>query len=101
MPYFVGEAIRLSNWTGPLATPTGGYLNQSGALYDPATPSLSYLLPGSAAVTTVSGGSLTKDGTGLYHLVVTPTKDGVIFGAWKSNDGAYQTFSIDVQPAPL
>ena len=101
MPYFVGQAIRLSNWTGPSASPTGGYLNQSGVLYDPTTPSLSYLLPGSAAITTVSGGALTKDATGLYHTLVTPAKDGTIVGAWKSNDGAYERFTVEVQPAPV
>lgn len=100
MSYFVGQAIKLSNWSGPLATPTGGFLNTSGALYDPATPTLRYRLPG-ATVTSVSGGSLTKDGTGLYHAIVTPGADGVIVGAWLSNDGAYQSFTVDVQPAPI
>jgi hypothetical protein len=100
MAYYVGQAITLSNWTGPLATPTGGYKNASGALYDPSTPTLRYRLPGQT-VTSVSGGSLTKDATGLYHTVVTPTADGVIVGAWLSNDGAYQPFTVDVQPAPI
>jgi hypothetical protein len=100
MPYYVGQAINLSNWTGPLATPTGGYRNASGTLYDPTTPTLRYKLPG-AAVVSVTGGSLTKDGVGLYHSVVTPAVDGVIFGAWLSNDGAYHSFTVDVQPAPI
>lgn len=101
MPFYVGQAIRLANWSGPLASPSGGYLNQSGALYDPTTPSLTYQLPGSTSSTTVSGGSLVKDAVGLYHLVVTPTKDGTIVGAWKSNDGAYQSFTVEIQPAPV
>jgi hypothetical protein len=100
LPYFTTQAIRLSNWTGPLATPTGGYLNQAGALYDPATPTLRYRLPGST-VTSVSGAGLVRDGIGLYHLNVTPVSDGVIYGAWLSNDGAYQPFTVDVQPAPI
>jgi hypothetical protein len=100
MGYVVGQAIRLSNWSGPLATPTGGFLNQSGVLYDPATPTLRYRLPGQA-VQSVSGGSLTKDGVGLYHTVVIPTADGVIVAAWLSNDGAYQSFTVDVQPPPI
>lgn len=101
MPFFANEAIRLSNWTGPSATPTGGFLNESGVLYDPATPTLRYRLPGSSGPTSVSGGSLVHDGTGLYHLNVTPLTDGVIYGAWLSNDGAYQPFTVDVQPAPI
>lgn len=100
MPYFPGQAITLSNWTGPLATPTGGYRNAAGTLYDPATPTLRYRLPG-AAVQAVSGASLVKDGVGLYHLNVTPAADGVIVAAWLSNDGAYQPFTVDVQPAPI
>ena len=40
MAYYVGEAIALSNWTGPSATPTGGYRNASGTLYEPTTPAL-------------------------------------------------------------
>ena len=97
----MGQAIRLANWSGPQAAPSGGYLNQSGALYDPTTPSLTYLTPGSTTPTTVSGAGLVKDAIGLYHLNVTPVKDGALIGAWKSNDGAYQSFSIEILPAPV
>lgn len=103
MAYCVGQAIRLSNWTGPSATPTGGYRNASNTLYDPTTPTLRYKLPGASVVTLtpVTSPALTKDGVGLYHAIVTPAADGVIFGAWLSNDGAYQSFTVDVQPAPI
>ena len=101
MPYFVGEAIRLANWTGPQASPTGGYLNQSNVLYDPTTPSLSYRLPGSNTITTQSGGALVKDAVGLYHFIVTPLLDGIIVYAFKSNDGAYAVSTVEIQPAPV
>lgn len=100
MPYYPGKAILLSNYSGPTTSPTGGYRNLAGALYDPTTVTLKYRLPG-AAVTSVTTPTLVKDAVGLYHLVVIPASDGVIVGAWLSSDGAYQPFTVDVQPPPI
>lgn len=101
MAYYVGKAIRISNWLGTTASPTGGYRNLTGALYDPTTPSLVYRLPGGNRVV-VSGGGLVKDGVGLYSLIVTPTADGDAMAAFTSSDGAYSdVITFKVEPAPL
>lgn len=95
--YSVGQAIWLANYVGPTASPTGGYRNTSGVLYDPATVTLKYQLPGGAVQTVTP----TKDAVGLYHYVITPTAPGDGQYAFLSSDGAYANSTFQVFPAPI
>jgi hypothetical protein len=99
--FYVGKAIRLACWGGTTSSPSGGYRNQSGTLYDPSAPALRYRLPGANTVT-VSAGSLTRDGVGLYSYVLTPTIDGDAMATFVSADGAYaEPLAFEISPAPL
>lgn len=99
--FFVGKAMRIANWGGTTGSPTGGFRNSSGTLYDPPSPAIRYRIANQTEVT-VSGGSLTHDGTGLYSTVVTPAVDGDLMATAVSGDGAYaDPQTAKIEPAPL
>src|ERR1700737_387098 len=100
MAFYVGKSCRIANWAGALANPSGGFRDVNGLLYDPSVPSCKYRLPG-GTTQTVSGGSLTKDGVGLYSLTITPNTAGDAIALYSSSDGALSdavTWKIEASP---
>lgn len=96
---YVGKALLIRNWSGTTASPTGGFRNTAGTLYDPPSPQLIFRPPNGPR-TVVSGGSLTHDGTGLYSYVYTPTADGDLMATYTSGDGAYaDPVTTSISPA--
>ncbi len=67
--YLAGTLVRVATYTGPVSSPTGGFLNSSGVLTDPSTVTLKYRTSETGAVITVTypAAPVVKDGTGLYH----------------------------------
>ncbi|MGH3266815.1 MAG: hypothetical protein ACRDNS_33095 [Trebonia sp.] len=99
-----GTVIRFQNYTGPIATPTGGFRDISGALIDPSTVELIYQTPDLATHTLVYPTGVTKDAVGLYGAGVDSTgMPGIWTFAWKSTGTgqAYANAQIFVNPAPL
>jgi hypothetical protein len=67
--YPAGSLVQVANYSGSLATPTGGFRSNSGALSDPTAIILKYRPGTLAAVITVTypTAPIVKDGVGLYH----------------------------------
>ena len=102
-PYYVGQAIKLANYTGTIASPTGGFVNSSGALNDPSGIQLAIKDP-NGVTTTIAVGSLTKDAVGLYEYIYTiPTTGpvGTWYYAYEASGGYYGWSSFTVEPAPV
>lgn len=73
--YISGALIRLANYTGTIAAPTGGYRDANNNLADPTTVILKYK-PGSNVATvtiTYPDARIVKDAVGLYHADIDST----------------------------
>jgi hypothetical protein len=74
--YSVGDQVRLS------AT----FTNSAGALTDPTTVTCilkrRYQVTPVSTTYTYAGGTVTKDGTGLYHVDVVPDNEGIWDYRW-------------------
>lgn len=66
--YIDGSLVRVATYSGPVASPLGGFRDINGNLADPTTVVLKYQPAGSPEVTvTYPAAPIVKDATGLYH----------------------------------
>jgi hypothetical protein len=66
--YPSGSLVRVANYKGTIANPTGGFRNVSGALTDPTVITLAYSLDGGTPTVVVYPASpIIQDAVGLYH----------------------------------
>lgn len=72
-PFDIGDCVRA----------TATFTNSSGVVADPTAVAVSFLDP-EGVKTIVSGGSVVKDSTGVYHVDIVPEKAGVY---WVRFDG--------------
>jgi len=67
--YLAGALVRVATYTGPVANPTGGFINSSGVPADPSVVTLVYRTSETGTPTEVvyPAAPIVKDGVGLYH----------------------------------
>lgn len=67
--YYAGSLVRVATYTGPAATPVGGFRDANGNLADPTTITLQYRQGPSGTPTTVTypTAPVVKDAVGCYH----------------------------------
>lgn len=103
--YLAGSLVRVANYSGSVANPTGGFRDSSGVLADPTVVRLEYRAgPGQPLVTlTYPATGMVKDATGLYHLDwdTTPALVSAVwtygwFGTGALQAAAEGSFAVDV-----
>ena len=83
--YVAGSLVECANYTGPIATPTGGFRDNNGNLTDPTTITFKYRPGSNAAVISVNypTSPIVKDGVGLYHANVDTTNAVAPIDEWE------------------
>ena len=96
-----GQVVRVSNYSGAVDNPVGGFRDDTGALVDPLTVTLSTTAP-DGTPTDYSLAQLTREATGLYFTYVDTTdQPGVWAYVWSSSEPqTYEpgSFPVGVQP---
>jgi hypothetical protein len=91
MSIYVGDVVRL----------TGSFYNLAGALADPTTVTFNVTPKGAAKQTfTYAGGTVTKEGTGVYYIDFPVARSGVhqyrIAGTGTPTKAIQGSFSVEV-----
>lgn len=96
-----GQIVRVANWSGTVADPTGGFRDDTDTLIDPTSITLTVEYADGTSQT-FSADQLSKDGVGLYHLDLdTSAHAGTWVVAWSSTGPqTYQPFYLEVEPKP-
>lgn len=80
--YPSGSLVRVANYTGLIASPTGGFRDVNGILTDPTTVTLAYSLNGGTPTIVVyPSPPIVKDGVGLYHADL-DTSGALVLTEW-------------------
>lgn len=82
--YVSGSIVRVANYTGTVANPTGGFRDNNGNLTDPTTIILVYTLStGLRTSVTYPTAPIVKDAVGLYHADLDTTGATPPLVEWK------------------
>lgn len=89
--YYAGTLVRVATYTGLIASPTGGFRDNTGTLADPVLVVLQYRTSENGPLTTITtpDSRIVHDATGLFHadLDTTGSAEALWTYAWSGAGG--------------